>query len=661
MKRILFLLLAAGGALSTTAQTSEVRPTHRHLVDTTRPNPYWAPDSILSAWVVDVNAIGGMMNMNTTTTNTVGNYTDGLNLNTGNLKFENGWQVGGDVQIGYFFGRKRHWGVGTGIMYTYGEGTMSLDKFHVEYRATDFQGDTYRQVISSNGKIKETLKLENWGIPLVLKYKTRFSRRLGFTADAGVLFNFATKTRYKSDARFDYEAIYKWNNESNSFVYDNAAVPDVNDVLYTREQLASTTSTSVENEFMKLRDRGYNVGLNVPARTDGGTVTFKSGSIGFMIQPSLNVFLSDKVALNFGLYYMYQMFQNTAATSYRLTNGVGDYSSVMNTVTASNVQSYGLNVGARFFICHKAPVVSDEDAYDPTTCGGADGKIVMNGLRANKPVTVYYYKDGVQQKESMDTTNDNGSAVLDSLTSGSYDSIIVKMKKRYATAIPVALVDPALTISFESSTNPTAYDKEDGTITLVVGPHTGNSVTVNYMVDGVSKTYTGTIAGNNRVVISGLKGGNYTMITATVGGAKCTARAEDVTLITPAAPPPPQPVAPTAPVITVSTPILFEHDKTVIREDSHPIIDLAVEKMSSDKDALIVINGYTDATGKPAYNKALSLRRANAVKKELVRMGVSAKRIKVVGHGSADPAADNDTPEGRAKNRRAVMHLNVGE
>ena len=102
-------------------------------------------------------------------------------------------------------------------------------------------------------------------------------------------------------------------------------------------------------------------------------------------------------------------------------------------------------------------------------------------------------------------------------------------------------------------------------------------------------------------------------------------------------------------------------NKTIIREDSHPVIDLAVEKLKADKDAIVVVNGYADITGRPAYNKALSKRRAEAVKKELVKMGISAKRIKIVAHGSNDPAGNNDTAEGRALNRRAVMHLNIGE
>jgi OOP family OmpA-OmpF porin len=57
----------------------------------------------------------------------------------------------------------------------------------------------------------------------------------------------------------------------------------------------------------------------------------------------------------------------------------------------------------------------------------------------------------------------------------------------------------------------------------------------------------------------------------------------------------------------------------------------------------------------------LSLRRAQAVKNKLIDMGIDAKRVKVVGHSEENPVAPNDTPENKLKNRRAVMHLSVGE
>ncbi len=72
----------------------------------------------------------------------------------------------------------------------------------------------------------------------------------------------------------------------------------------------------------------------------------------------------------------------------------------------------------------------------------------------------------------------------------------------------------------------------------------------------------------------------------------------------------------------------------------------------------VTIEGYTDSSGDMKHNMQLSQQRANAVKKALVANGISASRITAVGKGALNPIADNDTPEGRAKNRRieAIIH-----
>ena len=664
MKRIFFLLIAASGALSAIAQTQAPTATqtqvqgHTHLVDPNKPK--YAADSLLGPWVIDVNLLGGALTQNITQSNTNANYLNGVNLNTGHLKFTNGMSFGGDVQLGYFFGKKRHWGIGTGLMYLYQQGDMTLDNYHVEYQATDGQGKVYRQLITANQPIKEALQTSNYNIPLVLKYKNRFSKTLGFTGDAGLLFNVQEHNSYKTNASFDYEAIYQYNHDGVTTSYDNSPTPSPNDVLFTKAQLSHTlpAGTDINGYFNTLHNvDGYNVGLGVKPNSDHGSVSYTTGSVGFIIQPSLNVFLSDYVALNFGLYYIYQNFSNSVKSGYRVTNGLGEYSSELNSVSASANQSYGLNIGVRFMFGRRAPMISDEDAYAPSMCGLSDGRIAINGLHADDSVVVEYQMNGVAQTPVRTMTDSDGTATIKNLMAANYDSIRVTMRKRHASGIPVMLVNPPMSITFESMTNPSAFDKCDGTITLNIA-RPGQSVTISYNVNGTPKSATAVISSNNKIILTGLCGGNYTNITATLG--VCSASAMDVTLVSPPAPPPPPP-APVEPAITVSTPILFEINKTVIREDSHPIIELAVEKLNADKDALVIVNGYTDITGKPAYNKVLSIRRAEAVKKELMKMGVSAKRIKIVGHGSSDPAASNDTPEGMAKNRRAVMHLNIGE
>ena len=74
-------------------------------------------------------------------------------------------------------------------------------------------------------------------------------------------------------------------------------------------------------------------------------------------------------------------------------------------------------------------------------------------------------------------------------------------------------------------------------------------------------------------------------------------------------------------------------------------------------DKRILIEGYTDASGNPKANQALSLRRAMAVRDALVAAGIKASRITVSGKGEADPVASNRSASGRAQNRRVVVIL----
>lgn len=70
----------------------------------------------------------------------------------------------------------------------------------------------------------------------------------------------------------------------------------------------------------------------------------------------------------------------------------------------------------------------------------------------------------------------------------------------------------------------------------------------------------------------------------------------------------------------------------------------------------ITVEGHTDAKGDPAYNRRLSLRRAQSVKAWLVqRGGLDADRIAVKGFGETRPVASNSTSSGRARNRRVVV------
>jgi outer membrane protein OmpA-like peptidoglycan-associated protein len=72
----------------------------------------------------------------------------------------------------------------------------------------------------------------------------------------------------------------------------------------------------------------------------------------------------------------------------------------------------------------------------------------------------------------------------------------------------------------------------------------------------------------------------------------------------------------------------------------------------------VAIVGYADSDADEAFNQALSERRAEAVKAELVKMGINRDRIETKGMGENSPFESNDTSDGKTLNRRVEVHLN---
>lgn len=99
--------------------------------------------------------------------------------------------------------------------------------------------------------------------------------------------------------------------------------------------------------------------------------------------------------------------------------------------------------------------------------------------------------------------------------------------------------------------------------------------------------------------------------------------------------------------------INFASGKSDIPADAKPILAKAAEVLKKQSAGTTVeVGGYTDNKGNAEANKKLSQSRADAVKNELVALGVSEAMLKSVGYGDANPVGDNNTEDGRFKNRR---------
>jgi len=82
---------------------------------------------------------------------------------------------------------------------------------------------------------------------------------------------------------------------------------------------------------------------------------------------------------------------------------------------------------------------------------------------------------------------------------------------------------------------------------------------------------------------------------------------------------------------------------------------LARDLKADNNNVYLEIQGYTDATGEPEYNVELGLQRAEAVRRFLHGQGISLDRMATISYGEDAPVEPNNTPEGRAKNRRVEI------
>ncbi len=103
--------------------------------------------------------------------------------------------------------------------------------------------------------------------------------------------------------------------------------------------------------------------------------------------------------------------------------------------------------------------------------------------------------------------------------------------------------------------------------------------------------------------------------------------------------------------------VTFATDSADISSSFYEVLDSVALVLNEFEKTYVDVVGHTDSTGRAEYNQALSVRRAQSVSDYLMTREVMAERLVVTGRGQTQPIASNDTPEGRALNRRVEIVL----
>ncbi len=114
-------------------------------------------------------------------------------------------------------------------------------------------------------------------------------------------------------------------------------------------------------------------------------------------------------------------------------------------------------------------------------------------------------------------------------------------------------------------------------------------------------------------------------------------------------------------VTKLKSDILFPTGKAALKPEAKDNLKEMAEIMKKYPENVLTVKGFTDNTGSSKINEKLSAARAEAVKKELLKVGLTEQTITTQGLGPSFPVADNSSPAGRSQNRRVEIEISVDQ
>ncbi len=110
--------------------------------------------------------------------------------------------------------------------------------------------------------------------------------------------------------------------------------------------------------------------------------------------------------------------------------------------------------------------------------------------------------------------------------------------------------------------------------------------------------------------------------------------------------------------IEIKEKVYFDHLRARVKSRSRPLLNNIAQVLKDHPEIkLLRIEGHTDSSGDPEFNKGMSQKRADRVRDYLVKQGVEPERLEAVGFGEEKPIVPNDSDDNRAKNRRVEFNI----
>ena len=109
--------------------------------------------------------------------------------------------------------------------------------------------------------------------------------------------------------------------------------------------------------------------------------------------------------------------------------------------------------------------------------------------------------------------------------------------------------------------------------------------------------------------------------------------------------------------LDIPSDVSFDTGRAAIKPNFAPILNQFATSLNQNAVTTVTIIGHTDSTGSDSVNNPLSVDRADSARDYLVSRGVARTRIVTDGRGAREPIADNNTQQGRDKNRRVEIYV----